>query len=77
MMAGWTNRHRDIMGDVYRLIQHNFTPSRDEAYWDKLIAEGNEICVKYGYDELALDMVAAVNLHLENKLKRIEQGIEQ
>lgn len=76
-MAEWTNRHRDIMGDVYRLLQRNFTPSRSEAYWDKLIAEGNEICAKYDYDELAMNMVAAVNLHLEGKLKRIEQGIEQ
>ena len=77
MMAGWTNRHRDIMGDVYRMLQRNFMPTRGEAYWNKLIAEGNEICAKYDYDELAMDMVAAVNLHLENKLKRIEQGIEQ
>ena len=76
-MAGWTGKHRDIMADVYRLLQHNFTPSRDESYWDALIDDGRNICIKYDYDELALDMVAAVNLHLEGKLKRIEQGIEQ
>lgn len=75
-MAEWTSKQRDIMGDAYRLLQRNFTPKRDGAYWDRLISEGRELYTKYDYDQLALDMVAAINLHLEKKLARIERGIE-
>lgn len=65
----WTDDDRDVMREVYRLLQRNADPVSTEEYWQDVIDQGNGILYRHPDSLLAVNMVCAAWGHLEEVLK--------
>lgn len=84
----WTETHRSIMGDLYRIMQKFVdVPSPNEendAYWTLLATTLNEFAVKWGINHLTINAASFVCSWLQDVYKekrdaaeRIEQAASQ
>lgn len=55
----WSETDREIMRDVYRLLQGHADPDGTKAYWDATCGQAKDIYNKYRAAPLAFHMVSA------------------
>lgn len=77
----WTERHRSIMGDLYRIMQKFVdVPSpaaQDDVYWSLLAATLNEFSVKWGIDHLTVNAASFVCSWLQDMYKEKRDAAEK
>lgn len=77
----WTERHRSIMGDLYRIMQKFVdVPSpaaQDDVYWSLLATTLNEFAVKWGIDHLTVNAAAFVCSWLQDIYKENRDAAEK
>lgn len=77
----WTERHRSIMGDLYRIMQKFVdVPSpaaQDDVYWSLLAATLNEFSVKWGIDHLTVNAASFVCSWLQDVYKEKRDAAEK
>lgn len=59
-----------IFTDVWNFFKKFYEVEDDDAFWDELIEESNQIAVKYGNNKFANDLLIATIKELERRLKK-------
>ncbi|MDD3410294.1 MAG: hypothetical protein PHY12_05755, partial [Eubacteriales bacterium] len=62
-------QNREMMRDLYKLLEKYEEPLNEDGYWVKLEAECNELYMKYNRDKLAFALLAGLMDGLSAKLK--------
>lgn len=59
-----------IFATVWNFFKKFYEVEDDDAFWDELIEESNQIAVKYGNNKFANDLLIATIKELERRLKK-------
>lgn len=63
-----------FMGDFWMFMKKYFVPENDDAYWRAVMAEAAELGHKYKDDRLAVNLINAYTVYLNEKLKGAKKG---
>lgn len=70
----FTETERAIMGDVYRLLKVWYDKPIDGDMWEDVIGQAVDLSVKYHAHPLAVHMVCAVLMFLEEQQGKGDDG---
>lgn len=62
-------KYFDLIGDAYRFMLKNKTPSLNDEFWEELSKEVDELYVKHGETIFAKELITAILLEIERIAK--------
>ena len=67
----------EIYKEVWSFHKSHSAVRNDTQYWDTLVEEMNDLCVRYGRDPFVVELCLAVLSELERVAKRIKSQEEE
>lgn len=62
-----------FMGDFWVFMKKYFVPENDDAYWKTAMAEAAELGHKYNDERLAVHLINAYTVYLNEKLEDMQE----